>query len=129
MELKSSIVRYGCPIIYLTINPADHHSALSLKYAGINIDVTKFIPEEYNYTRRVKILLQNPLAVVEYFHNMVKAIIDSVLRQGMFGKLIHHYGTIEYQGRFTPHTHMAVHLLKSKLTDSCGWRVRLLLLR
>ena len=109
-ELKSSIVRYGCPVIYLTINPEDRHCPLSLKYAGVDIDVTNFIPEEYNYTERVKILLENPLAVVDYFHNMVKAIINAVLKQGMFGKLVHHYGTIEYQGRFTPHIHMAVYL-------------------
>ena len=53
-------------------------------------------------------MLNNPLAVVEYFHNMVTTIIDTVLKGGMFGELLHHYGTIEYQGRYTPHTHMAV---------------------
>ena len=57
---------------------------------------------------RVRALLQNPLSVVEYFHNMVRVIIEGVLKQGMFGELTHYYGTIEYQGRFTPHLHMAV---------------------
>ena len=45
------------------------------------------------------------------FHNMVGVIIKGVLKQGMFGELVHYYGTIEYQGRFTPHIHMAVSLL------------------
>jgi len=39
---------------------------------------------------------------------MVRVIIEGVLKQGMFGELTHYYGTIEYQGRFTPHLHMAV---------------------
>jgi hypothetical protein len=107
-ELKSSFVYYGCPVIYLTINPGDRHSPLALLYAGIKIKVDSFVSDEYSFTERVQSLLQNPLGVVEYFHNMVKAIIEGVIKQGVFGELLHHYGTIEYQGRFTPHIHMAV---------------------
>ena len=107
-ELKSSIVYHGCPVIYLTINPGDRHSPLALLYAGVQINVDNFIPDEYSFTERVKKLLQNPLAVVEYFHNMIHAIIEGVLKEGMFGEIAHYYGTIEYQGRFTPHMHMAV---------------------
>jgi len=70
--------------------------------------VDNFFPEEYSLTARVKNLLQNPLAVVEYLHNMIQAIIEGVLKEGMFGELAHYYGTIEYQGRFTLHMHMAV---------------------
>ena len=62
----------------------------------------------YSFTERINTLLQNPLAVAEYFHNTIKGIIEGVLKQGMFGELVHYYGTIEYQGRFTPHIHMAV---------------------
>ena len=109
-ELKSSFVYHGCPVIYLTINPGDRHSPLALLYAGVQINVDNFFPEEYSLTARVKNLLQNPLAVVEYFHNIIQAIIEGVLKEGMFGELAHYYGTIEYQGRFTPHMHMAVSL-------------------
>ena len=107
-ELKSSVVFYGMPVIYLTINPGDRNSPLPLLYSGVKINVKNFIPEDYRYTDRVTWLLKNPLAVVEYFHNMVNALIEAVLKKGFFGKMIHHYGTIEYQGRFTPHMHMAV---------------------
>ena len=106
-ELKSSFVYYGCPVIYLTINPGYRHSLLALLYVGIKINVDSFIPDMYSFTERIHALLQNPLAVVEYFHNMVKALIEGVLKRGMFGELVHYYGTIEYQGRFTPHIHMA----------------------
>src|SRR5215475_7097629 len=107
-ELKSSFIYHGCPVIYLTINPGDRHSPLALLYAGAKIDVNNFIPEEYSVIDRVRMLLRNPLSVVEYFHHMIQAIIEGVLKQGMFGELAHYYGTIEYKGRFTPHIHMAV---------------------
>ncbi len=107
-ELKSSFIYYGCPVIYLTINPGERHSPLALLYAGAKINIENFIPEEYSFSDRVGTLLENPLSVVEYFHHMIQAIIEGVLKQGMFGDLPHHYGTIEYQGRFTPHMHMAV---------------------
>jgi hypothetical protein len=107
-ELKSSMVYYGCPVIFLTINPADLHSPISLFYAGQNIDVLQFNPVMYSVSERLKIMLKNPLAVVEYFHNMVKTIIETVLKGGMFGDLLHYYGPIEYQGRATPHAHFAV---------------------
>lgn len=126
-ELKSSFIYFGCPVIYLTLNPGDRHSPLALLYAGVKINVKNFIPEEYSFTDRVQKLLGNPLAVVEYFHNMVKAIIEGVFKEGMFGELVHHYGTIEYQGRFTPHMHMAVlsPILIQRLTDfSYGSRER-----
>jgi hypothetical protein len=46
--------------------------------------------------------------VVEYFHTTVNIIINTLLKGGIFGELAHHYGTIEYQGRGTPHTHLLV---------------------
>ena len=46
--------------------------------------------------------------MVEYFHNMITAIIENVLKEGIFGDVNHYYGTIEYQGRGTPHMHLAV---------------------
>jgi hypothetical protein len=104
-------------VIYLTINLADRHCPLTLYYSGAEINIEDFVPEEYDYTYRVNLLLQNPLAIVEYFHSMVKVIINKVLKGGMFGNLVHHYGTVEYQGRFTPHMHMAVRSLTIKSTD------------
>ena len=107
-ELKSSFVYHECSVIYLTINPEDRHSSLALHYADVPIDVHKFISDEYSFTDRITKLLQNPLTVIEYFHNMIQAIIQGVLKEGIFEELTHHYETIEYQGRFTSHMHMAV---------------------
>ena len=108
VELKSSMVFFGCPIIFFTINPGERHYPIALFYAGEEIDVERFFPHLYDATRRLQTMLKNPLAIVEYFHNMVQVIIEKVLKGGIFGDLLHHYGPIEYQGRYTPHIHMAV---------------------
>ena len=107
MERKSLVVYYGCPTIYMTINPGDLYSPLSLKYCSVEIDIDNFTPELYDYGQRLKVLHNNPLAVVEYFRNLVDGIM-CVLKQGLFGEMSHHYGIFEYQGRKTPHIHMQV---------------------
>lgn len=107
-QLKSSIVQFGCPLIFITINPHERYSPLCLFYAGEKIDVKNFHPNLYSLASRLRMTLKNPLAVVEYFHTMVSAIIEHMLKGGMFGDVAHHYATIEYQGRGTPHTHLAV---------------------
>jgi len=107
-QLKASMIYHGCPFIFFTINPGERHSPIALYYAGEQIDVNDFNPAAYTSSDRLKTMLKNPLAVVEYFHNMIKTIIDTCFKGGMFGEHAHHYGTIEYQGRFTPHIHMAV---------------------
>ena len=107
-QLKSSIVHFGCPIIFLTINPHERYSPIALFYAGEDIDICKFQPKWYSLSQRLKRTLNNLLAVVEYFHNMITAIIENVLKEGIFGDVNHYYGTIEYQGRGTPHMHLAV---------------------
>ena len=110
-QLKSSIVQFGCPLIFITINPHERYSPLALLYAGEEIDVKKFHPNMYSLASRLRTTLNNPLAVVEYFHTMITAIIEHMLKGGMFGDVAHHFATIKYQGRGTPHTHLAVTLL------------------
>jgi hypothetical protein len=107
-QLKSSIVHFGCPLIYLTINPHERYSPIALFYAGEDIDIHKFQSKSYSLSQRLKRTLNNPLAIVEYFHNMITAIIENVLKEGIFGEVNHYYATIEYQGRGTPYMHLAV---------------------
>jgi hypothetical protein len=102
------MVFFGRSIIFFTINPRERHSPIALFYAGEEIDVQNFSPHLYDATRRLQTMLKNPLPVVEYFHEMVRIIIEKVLKGGIFSELLHHYGPIEYQGRYTPHIHMAV---------------------
>ena len=56
------------------------YSPLALLYAGEEIDVKKFQPNLYSLAWRLKRTLNNPLAVVEYFHTMISAIIENMLK-------------------------------------------------
>ena len=49
--------------------------------------------------------------MIEYFHNMITAIIENVLKEGIFGDVNHYYAIIEYQDRDTPHMHLAVSII------------------
>src|SRR5436190_21452664 len=97
VELKSSIVYHGCPIIFITLNPGDLHSPISLYYAGENIDPKDFLPQWYTASYRLKMMLPNPLAVVHYFHTLINTTIKAAFKKGIFGDMRHHYGVIEDQ--------------------------------
>ena len=112
-QLKSSVVHFAVPVIYLTFNPGENSSPIALLYAGEDIDVKAFSPQLYAVGERLKTMLDNPLAVVEYFHNTINTIIQTLLKGGMFGDLVHHYGPVEYLGRGPPHTHLVVYILQS----------------
>ena len=107
-RMKSATVRFGLPQIFITLNPADNISPVALFYSGERIYVKNFHPRLYSAADRLKRMLDNPLAVVEYFHNTVNTIIGTLLMGGMFGELIHYQGPIEYLGRGPPHTHLLV---------------------
>ena len=107
-QLKSSTIYYGSPVIFLTLNPGERDSPITLKFAGKKINVREFYPEWYSQTKRLRTTLKNPVAVLDYFHLTVNTIIEKVFKGGLFGELAHFYGTIEYQGRGTPHAHILV---------------------
>jgi len=109
VQLKSSVVYFGIPVIYLTFNPGDNSSPIALLYAWEDIDVKSFSPQLYAVGERLNTMLANPLAVVEYFHRTINTVIQALLKGGMFGELVHHYGPIEYLDRGPPHTHLVVY--------------------
>ena len=108
-QLKSSMVYFSVPVIYLTFNPGDNSSPIALLYTGENIDIKFFSPQLYAAGERLDTMLANPLAVVEYFHTTINTIIQTLLKGGMFGELVHYYGLVEYLGGGPPHTHLVVY--------------------
>jgi Helitron helicase-like domain at N-terminus len=108
-RMKSAAVCFGLPQIFITLNPADNVSPVALFYSGEKIDVKEFHPKLYSAAQRLETMLDNPLAVVDYFRNTTSAILNSLLKGGMFGDLIHYQGPIEYLGRGAPHTHLLVY--------------------
>ncbi len=106
--MKSATIHFGLPQIFITLNPADTNSPVTLLYAGEKIDVKTFYPWLYSAAHQLQTMLNNPLAIIEYFHNTINTIVKTLLKGGMFGELIHYQGPIEWQGRGTPHTHLLV---------------------
>ncbi len=105
-ELLKGVARVGA-----TSAGSDERKSYML--AQLKSSIHRFDPKGYSLAKRLKRALNNPLAVVEYFHNMIKTIIENVLKEGMFGEVAHYYATIEYQGHGTPHTHLAVCRIRS----------------
>src|SRR5437762_11132940 len=50
-QLKSSIIHFGCPVIFLTINPHERYSPIALFYAGEEINIHKFQPKWYSLSQ------------------------------------------------------------------------------
>ena len=50
-QLKSSIIHFSCPLIYLTINPHERYSPIALFYASEDIDIHKFQPKWYSLSQ------------------------------------------------------------------------------
>ena len=76
---------YESPLIFLTLNSGETDSPITLQFAGEDIEFHKFYPEWYSQTKRLQTTLNNPAAViVEYFHHTVNAIIEKVLKGGLF---------------------------------------------
>ena len=92
----------------MTLNLRDRHSPVTLFYTGEKINVKSFLPKLWIAVTRLRLMIENPLSVVQYFYNTITKIINTMLKGGMFKELTHYYGLIEYQGRGTPHTHLVV---------------------
>ena len=86
-ELKLSIIHYGCPIVFLTLNPSDRHSPLALHYASEEIDLKTFDPHLWSSAKCLEVVMDNHLGMVEYFHTTIKAIIDGPLKHGLFDEM------------------------------------------
>jgi hypothetical protein len=121
-RLKSATVRHGLPQIFITLNPVDNVSPIALFYAGERIDVKSFHLQLYSAASRLKTMLDNLLSVVQYFRNTVDTILETMLKGGMFGDLVHYHGPVEYQGRGTPHVHLVVRTQTFQCSDVISFR-------
>lgn len=96
-ELRSMICRYGKPIVWFTICPAQHQNPLVLKLGSIPDELAHSIQD------RVKFCIEDPVACTEFFHLTIRHVLKILkLEVGMD----QHYGVIEAQMRGTLHLHL-----------------------
>lgn len=89
--------------------------------SDINLDIpsSSTIPP---YLQRAETVAKDPVAVAEWFHIIIKAILEGLFghqskvkgynfHKGVFGKLAAYYGTVENQARGALHFHLLLWLL------------------
>ena len=104
--LWGSIVRFGMPAIWFTLNPADLSSPLIMNLSGI-LDIP--VPHSASDTIR-RTAVANPVVVAEFFHLTMKAFFTAFLRTrtgecGILGEVSHYAGVVETNGRGMLHQH------------------------
>jgi hypothetical protein len=120
-KIQSMNYIYGCPAIFLTINPCDIHSQLAMTIAGQAFD-----PVTLNgfpvRSERERILASDPVACAKFCNLIFESTIQYLLgffpkdhcfhkkNIGIFGKPLAYAGTIEEQGRKALHMHLLLWL-------------------
>ena len=128
-QIWSTIVVQGPPSLWITINPSDTNDPIAQVLAGIDIDLDHFSSTAGpNSECRSQIIASDPHAASEFFHFIIKAVLEELFglgghgnhknrQEGIFGKVASYIGTVEAQGRGTLHLHMVLWLCGSPTAD------------
>ena len=113
MDLRGYIVKFGLPMFYITINPADVHNPLMLFLAGekVNLDTCSINKAFY----RMKIVKRNPYSQAKFFDMIITNFINLVLcyspklnKEGIIGLIRAIYAMVEAGDRGALHSHFVI---------------------
>lgn len=113
-EIRALVNFHGTPAFFVTLNPSDVHHPLVRLFAGENIVLEDAAAgEELTSWQRHLLVAKHPGACAKFFHTIISQFIDVILRygkpqNGLFGKCIAYYGTVESQAKGTLHCHMLI---------------------
>ncbi|OBZ77801.1 hypothetical protein A0H81_02179 [Grifola frondosa] len=137
-EIKSLIIALGVPVFFITFAPVDIKHPLCLYYCGEEIDLMSSEPDIPLPWDCLRAIASNPVACARFFHVIVTAFIQHILRAGddkpgLFGKTRSYYGTVESQGRLTLHLHLLLWIascvspqdIRDRVLNDPGFRARL----
>ena len=110
-EIFGLMIKYGTPVLWITISPAVSHSPIFMQIAGHKVDLSD-LP---SHVERAKMVANDPVAAAIYFNTVIDAFTTYLLGYkqpggGIFGKPAAYYGMTEEQGTGTLHNHMLVWL-------------------
>jgi hypothetical protein len=105
------MIKYGTPVLWITISPAVSHSPIFIQIAGHDVNLSD-LP---SHIARAKMVANDPVAAAIYYNTVIDAFITYILGYkqhggGIFGKPAAYYGMTEEQGTGTLHNHMLVWL-------------------
>ena len=110
-KIHSLCFNLGLPSLFVTINPADIHSPVALYFAGVDLDLDKFVPEALSKSyERAKTIATHPVATAKFFNCLIKSILKSLVLGGVLGPAKAYFGTVESQGRGSLHLHLLIWL-------------------
>jgi hypothetical protein len=98
----------GAPLLYITINPSEYNSPISLCIAG---HVIPLFPtcDPANlpcYDRRSEIIANNPKAASDFFQYVMQAVLDELVLGGLMGPADAYFGVVETNTRPSLHCHL-----------------------
>ncbi|MCW5954917.1 MAG: hypothetical protein KIT69_21895, partial [Propionibacteriaceae bacterium] len=116
--MEGLTMRYGPPMLWVTVNLADLHDPKVGLFAGHQISVDSPLPHDrLPLLQRAELVTRDGAAVARWFHTVVVAILQSLagwkggtFGRGVFGRLCAFFGTVETQGRGSLHLHMLMWL-------------------
>ncbi|CAF4416314.1 unnamed protein product [Rotaria sp. Silwood2] len=110
-KIHSLCFNIGLPSLFVTINPADIHSPVTLYFAGVDLNLDEVLPEALSASyERAKIIATHPAATEKFFNCLMKSILKSLVLGGVLGPVKAYVGTVENQGRGSLHLHLLVWL-------------------
>ncbi|VDC05031.1 unnamed protein product [Peniophora sp. CBMAI 1063] len=106
-KLRALLKSFGCPTLFVTLNPTDVLSLQLHILCGGNADDFS----QMNDYERTKQVVEHPAETAIWFDRIMKLFINIVLRHnsegpGLFGTSEAYFGTVEAQGRGSLHCHM-----------------------
>ena len=129
MQLKSEIIKFSLPDIYMTINPADPHNPLLLMLANEKIDLDSCsIAKSW---ARMNIVKRNPYAQAKFFDMIISNFISHVLcyspencKEGVLGPVRAYDGVVEANDRGALHGHFLIFLQKCLTPLELGLKLK-----
>ena len=111
-QIRSLIISFGAPSLYITINPADVYNPIVRVMTDTDIanDETNAY---FSFLEQAKLIAHNPVVAAQFFHTLMTFFFQHILRFrsgtkkeiGLFGHTKAYYGCVEAQGRGTLHCH------------------------
>ncbi|KAF7294856.1 ATP-dependent DNA helicase [Mycena indigotica] len=118
-QIWGMTLKFNPPSIWTTINLSDSNDPIAQVLAGVDIDLDKFVAKTGpNATQRAQVIGADPYAAAEYFHLVVKIILEEMIgvksgtqgainrKMGVLGFVNGYIGTVEAQARGSLHLHI-----------------------
>ncbi|CAF1596829.1 unnamed protein product [Rotaria magnacalcarata] len=110
-KIHSLCFNLGLPSLFVIINPVDIHSLVTLYFAGVDLDLDRFLPEVLcTIYGRAQIIATQPVATAKIFNCLIKSILKCLVCGGVLGPTKASFGTVGSQGRGSLDLHLLIWL-------------------